>query len=326
MFIMTSNIKIHNFKPVKPFSLKWTRKVDSFSDTASIKLPAIAMLKTNGDTYEKVETGLQLKEGMKVEISAGYDGRNDLRFKGFISRRVFSIPLELECEGYCYQLRNKFDFNCSHASITVKQLLQDLIKGTDIKLSDAIPDIPLQNIRFKNATGIEVLEYLKTKCLLTVYFNFDVLYVGLKMTEVKKHVPFQLGWNTIKDNELKFEPNKPFAKVNIKIEKREKGGHKKRGMTNVKDGSIKTLKIRHITDEASLKAIADQKKSEMLNRGYEGKITSFLFPYVEPGMAAKITDSKYPERTGLYFIESVEGEFGPQGGRQKTGIGVTLNG
>jgi hypothetical protein len=325
-FIMTSNIKLGNFKPVKANAVKWSRKVDNFSDTATIKVPAITMLKVNGDTYEKVETGLQLEEGMKVEIYAGYNGNNDLRFKGFIRRKNYTVPLELECEGYAYQLRKKVDFSASYKSTTVRALLEALIKGTDIKLSDAIPDIPLTNLRFKNAKGTDVLQYLKDKCLLTVYFNYEVLYVGLKMTEVKSKALFQLGWNVIKDNDLKFEKNKELAQVNIKVEKRDKKGHKIHAQADVnKYSSVKTLKIRHITDTNSLKAIADQKRKELLNVGYEGKITAFLKPYVEPGMAAKIIDKKYPDRTGLYFIESVEGDFSTSGGRQKIGIGVTLN-
>lgn len=323
---MTSSIKIGEFKPVKPNSIKWVRKVDNYTDSASVKLPAIAMMKTTGDTYEKVETGLQLKEGMKIEIACGYDSKNKTVFRGFIKRRIFSVPLELECEGYSYQLSKKVGYSTSHKSITVRELLEELCEGTDITLSDQIPDIPLQNIRFKNVIGTDVLQYLKDKCLLTVFFDLDVLYVGLQMTKVKGKANFRLGWNVIKDNDLKFETNKELAKVNIKIEKRENTGHKRKGQTDVKDGSIKTLQVRHIYDEAALKVIADQKRIELVTKGYEGKISCLLIPYVEPGMSAKITDKRYPEREGLYFIESVEGDFGPAGGRQKIGIGVSLNG
>jgi hypothetical protein len=326
MFLMTSDILIDKFKPLKPSSMKWIRKVDNYCDTATVSLPSIAMMKRDGDNYQRIETGLALKEGMKIEIHAGYNGKNVLRFKGFIKRRVFAIPLELQCEGYSYQINLEPSFSCSHQSITVRKLLEDVTAGTDIKLSEKIPDIKLQNIRFKNVKGTDVLKYLKDKCLLTCYFDFDVLYVGLKMGEVKSKVNFRLGWNTIKDNDLKFEDHKDLAQVNIKIEKRDKTGTKKKGQTEVKDGSVKTLQVRHITDEASLKSIADQKRKELIGQGYEGKIGAFLEPYCEPGMSAHITDTKYPERSGLYFIESVEGDFSINGGRQKIGIGVSLNG
>lgn len=321
MFVMTADIRIAGFKPLKGNSLRWRRDVRQFSDTASIRMPGLAMMKRDGDTYSQVDTGLQLKEGMKVEIWAGYNGQNELRFKGFIRRRNFTLPLELECEGYSYQLRKKQGYSAYYAATTVRQILQDVTAGTDIKLSDRIPDIPLKNIYFKNVSGVQVLEYLKEKCLLTVFFDFDVLYCGLEMTDYKKVIPYRLGWNVVKDNDLKFEADRELAQVNIQVEKRDKDGSKKKGKTDLKDGSTKVLKLRHIYDEASLKKIAEEKRQELLYKGYTGAITTFLTPYAEPSMAAKISDSRYPEREGLYFIDSVEGTFDQNGGRQKIGIG-----
>src|SRR5205085_9261865 len=185
MFLMTCDIKIGNFKPFKPNSIKWIRKIDNYSDSATIKVPAICRVKKSGDVYENIQTGLQIKEGMKVEITAGYDDNNKTRFKGFVRRVNFSIPLEIECEGYSYQLRMIKDFSKSYKVTTVLNILKDLVKGTDIKLSNKIPDVPLHKIVFKNVTGTDVLDYLKKQCLLTCYFNYDELYVGLQQTEPK---------------------------------------------------------------------------------------------------------------------------------------------
>jgi hypothetical protein len=324
MFVMTANIIIGPYKPVKPTSVKWSRSIDDYSDTATIQFPAIARLKRDGDQYEIVQTGLQFEEGMTVQVLCGYDGNNSLRFQGFIRRINFSVPIEVECEGYSYQLRKIEGYTKSYSSVTVKQLLSDLVKGTDIKLSDQIPEIPLKNIYFKNVKGTDVLDYLKKKCLLTVYFDFDILYVGLKMTEPKATVKHRLNWNVIKDNDLKFESGKELAKVNIQIEKRTADGTKKKAVSGIKDGSVKVLKIRHIFDEALLKKIADEERNKLLFKGYEGKITGFLIPYAEPGMASKIDDTRYPERTGTYFIEKVEGHFSQSGGRQIIQIGALL--
>jgi hypothetical protein len=324
MFVMTCAIKIANYKPVPPNSVKWVRSIDNYSDTCTIRIPAICRLQTSGDHYEMVPTAQAFKEGDPVEVWAGYDNKNYLRFKGFIRRVNFSIPLELECEGFSYQLRKMEGYTKSYAQTTVKQLLKDLIVGTSIRLSDKIPDIPLKNIYFKNVRGTDVLEYLKDKCLLTLHFNYDELYCGLRMTDIKGTVRHRIGWNVVKDSELKFERNRELAKVNIRVEKRIINGHKKKAVRGVKDGSEKILKIRHLEDEKFLAQIAEQKRQELLFRGYEGNITGFLVPYVEPGMATRIDDLKYPERTGSYFIERVDGEFSSSGGRQKITIGALL--
>jgi hypothetical protein len=320
---MTHEIFIGGFKSLTAHSMKWSKTVDNFSDSATIKLPAICMLKKDGDTYDRVQTGLQFKEGMKAEVFAGYDGQNDRVFKGFVRRINFTIPLEVECEGYSYQLRKKLDFSKSYKATTVKKILGDVIEGTDIVLSDAIPIIPIDKATFINVTAIQVLEWLKEKCLLTVYFNEDVLYCGLQQLEVKETKKFRLGWNVIKDNELKFNDQKEFAEVRIQVGSRKKDGTKEKGFVGKKDGQIKKFKS-IIKDKTSLEKIAEAKRVEILNRGYEGAITGFLKPHVAPGMAALIDDVKYPERTGKYFISGVDGEFGPSGGRQKIKIGNSL--
>lgn len=324
MFRMTADIKFEGYKAVKPSSLTWDRSVDNYSDHATIVIPAMCRMIDQGTRYDHVITGQAIPEGSKVEIHAGYDGKNDLRFKGFVKRINFKVPLEIECEGYAYQLRSRM-FSKSYLNTTVKKILEDITQGTDIKLSAAIPHIPIPKVWFKNYTGLQVLEYLKEKCLLTVYFNLDVLYCGLRATEPKDPVKFRLNWNVISDDSLLFNADKEFATVNIRVEKRGKTGSRKKGAAPVvKPGNVKVKRVALIEDENALAEIAAEEKKKMNNRGYTGKITAFMHPYAEPGMSAEIIDKTYTERNGRYFIESVSGSFGTNGGRQKIGIGFSL--
>lgn len=328
MFIMTAGVKLGPFKPVRPSSLKWKRSIDNYSDSATIKLPAIAKLKTSGEGYKYVDAGLQFSEGMTVELYAGYNGRNDLQFKGFISRINYTVPLEIECEGYSYQLRQKLNIRKSFPKGTkLKTILNYLVEGTDIKLSKAIPDITIEApVTYQNASGTQVLDWIKEKLLQTVHFNYDELYVGIREAELKGDVKFRLGWNVIKDNELKFSPQKQFAEVKIELVQRGKDGAKKRVLHDSKFTNTKMLRLGVPIDEASMKRIAADKKKELVNTGYEGAITCFLWPYAEPGMAAMIDDPRYTERKGKYFIEAVDGSFSTSGGRQKVKIGNVLSG
>lgn len=276
-------------------------------------------------SYSWVPTGLQFNEGTPVEFYAGYDGNNPMRFKGFIKRINFKVPVEIECEGYSYQLRAKM-FSKSYVNTTVRNILEDLIEGTDIKLSEQIPVIPIPKVWFKNYTGIQVLEYFKEKCLLTVYFNYDELYVGLRASELKGTVKHRLNWNVIQDNELMFNADKEFATVNIQIEKRTASGHKVKGDAEVvKPGNVKVKRISLIENAEVLKQIADEEKRKLNNKGYSGRITTFLFPFAEPGMSDDIFDRTYADRKGLYFIEGVSGSIDPRGGgRQRISIGFSL--
>lgn len=326
MFIMTADITIGSFKPFKPHSVSWKRSVDSYSDSALIKIPAIAMLKTTGDTYKQVESGLQFTEGMKVQIDCGYNGKNITRFKGFIRRINFSTPIEIDCEGYSYQLRLKTNFNKSYPSGTkMRTVLTDLVQGTDIKLSPLIPDVTVTSpMPFPNSSGIQVLEWFKERMAQTIYFNYDELYVGLKEIPSRGTAKYKLGWNVVKDNDLKFNDKKEHANVRIQLQSRNKDGSYTKEIYDSKFTDVKVVRVYVKFDDAYMKLMAQDLKSKWVNKGYEGMITTFGVPYVEPGYTAGIQDPRYVQRTGNYFVETVDGDFSPNGFRQKVKIGNSL--
>jgi hypothetical protein len=329
MFIMTSEITVKGFKNViKPTSIKWKRSITDYSDTAIITLPTIAMLKSNGEEdYKQVETGLQFREGMEVLIKCGYDGKNHTRFRGFIRRINPKTPLELECEGYSYQLRKKQNINKSYKpGIKLTDILREVIRGTDIHLSADIPEITFDSpVTFNNKKATEVLDWLRDKMLQTVYFNLNYLYVGLREAQLKPNIILRLGWNVVESNELKFNNDRELADVKISMVQKGKDGKTDAASKSDPDNkNVKQLKLPCRVDKATLKRIEEEQRKKMQNRGYEGAITAFLVPYAEPGMSATIEDKKYPLRTGKYFIEAVEGEFTSTGGRQKVKIASTL--
>jgi hypothetical protein len=324
MFIMTANVTIGPFK-FKPSSLTWKRSIDVYSDQVKIVIPSICNV--SGSTKKvNQQTAQQFSEGMKVTVNAGYDGSNELRFMGFIARINYTVPLELECEGYAYQLRKKLGIKKTFIKNTkLKDILSYLVEGTDIKLSDAIPDVIVESsFKFPGSTGTQALDLIKDNLKLTVYFNYDTMYVGLREIEVKKSVKFRLGWNVIKDNDLKFAVNREFTEVRFELKARKKDGTFRTAVHDSKYSNTKVERIRALFPQWFLDQMAADKKKTLINTGYEGVITAFLIPYVEPGMAAVITDQRYPERNGKYFIEAVEGEFSTSGGRQKIKIGSFL--
>lgn len=324
MFKMTASVSFKGFKPVKPNALTWSRSVENFSDTAQVKLPNKARIVGGVNDGKFVQTGTQFPEGTLVEIYAGYNGENDLQFKGFVRRINFTIPVEIECEGYSYQLRKKLGINKSYKATTIKSILADLIQGTDIKLHPSIPNIPIEKVTFQNASGIQVLEWMKEKCLLTCYFVYDQLYVGGLQLAPSTTAKFRLGWNVVKDNELKFN-EKEFSEVKITVLNRKANGQLS-GKSSAPHGivsGVKKLKTL-ITDSKTQSDIAERERGFIKNRGYEGTITAFLKPFVVPNMAVQIEDLKYKSRTGKYFVTGVDGSFSKSGGRQKIKIGNTL--
>lgn len=325
-FYLTSNITIGNYKNIKPNKVSWKTDVGNFTDSCTITLPRIThMINENPDKTLDLEGRkiYQFKEGDRVSVDLGYNNKNEKRFEGFIRRVKMGIPVELECEGYASQLYDVI-FNKTYANVNVKQLLKDLTVGTDIKLSDEIPEIPLKNVRFKNATGIQVLEYLKKEISLAVYFSFDELFVGTMFGKVQKRIKVKIGWNTVKDDD--FQKRKVDKNIKIVVREKNAKGEVKRTKSDLqKYDNEKDLKIKADIPANFLKEIVNRLQTQEDYKGYEGNLQLFLVPYANKGMVVELDGGMYPEKTGDYFIQSVNGEFGMSGGRQTVQLGFIMN-
>lgn len=325
-FYLTSDITIGNYKNIKPNKVVWKTDVGSFVDTCTITLPRRThLINENPDKTLDLDGRkiYQFKEGDKVEVVLGYNKKNEKRFSGFVRLVKMGIPVQLECEGYASQLYDVV-FNKTYANVTVKQLLKDLTLGTDIKLSNEIPAIPLKNLRFKNATGIQVLEYLKKEISLAVYFNFDELFVGTTFGKVQKRINVKIGWNTVKDDD--FQKRKVDKNIKIVVREKNAKGEVKRTKSDVqKYGNEKDVKIKADIPANFLKEIVNRLQTQENYKGYEGNLQLFLVPYANKGMVVQLDGGMYPEKTGDYFIQSVQGEFGMSGGRQTVQLGFIMN-
>jgi len=330
MFLMTSTITIGDYTNIKPNAVKWKCSVSNFIDTCSIAIPLKTYLRNSDTTVseypdkstEQKVTDLVnsnktvFKEGDKVDVMLGYNGENTTRFMGFVKRINYTKPLSIECEGYSYQL-NKKVFTKTYTSTTVRDILSDLIAGTDIELSDAIPIIPLKNVVFKNCPGLKVLEWFQKECLLAVYFDFNSLYVGASKFGIKKPTQkIQIGWNTADDSELKKDTTESQVIIHV-VEKASTGKVKRTKSDQRKYSTTKEIKVRAGMPDAVIKEIANELQKLENFSGYKGEVNCFLEPHIDNGYVVEIIDTRFPDRNGSYFVESVDGSFDSSGGRQK---------
>jgi hypothetical protein len=322
---MTSKIVIGKYL-VKPSSVKWRRSVTSYINTCTIVLPKITYIKNNiasptdDRTVPATGTTFVFNEGDAVSVKLGYNERNTLRFKGFIKTINITDKLELECEGFNYQL--PAEFSASYGKTTLKQILTDLTAGTSIKISDKMPDVSVANVRFKNAHGKQVLDWIQKELHLTVFFDFDTIFAGTRygLKNEEKPVKIKIRWNTVSDKNFK----KRTATENIQIQlvdKNSAGEVKKIKSDEKKYSQTKEVKIKSGLDDEILRKIANDMQAKENYNGYEGALVLFLEPAVNPSDVVQVIDDKFPERAGLFFTETVEGSFGSSGGRQT----VTLN-
>jgi hypothetical protein len=351
MFVLNSDITIGAYR-LKPYQVQVQRSMMSYRDRATVKLPATARLTQAGQKVTQIETARQFKQGDRVVIRLGYNGSLKNEFEGFVSRVNFSQPVEVECEGYSYQLRKKTNYEKkTFKKAQLKEILAFLVKDTDIQLATNIPPFEVEKFVVDGSCGTEYLEILKKKSEDTLLFFFKgrILFAGmmylqaadptLKSIAPDVTVKYRLGWNVIKDNDLKLrDPQNENVTVNFIGEKKDGtrvttviNGHK-RTKDNISrttaiagtTGETKVFKTHDVNDKESLQLMGNAKQETLSYKGYEGKITAFLQPYCEPNCVAEIEDRKFPERSGKYLVVSVEVNYGMSGARRSVEIGKKI--
>ncbi|WPQ62216.1 hypothetical protein SIO70_28050 [Chitinophaga sancti] len=345
MFILKCEIKIGSYTFYSVKEVKVKRSLHSYVDTATITIPASAVLRYTGKlpTKSVVNSADQFAEGDKVEIWLGYDDANKLEFEGFVKRINAATPCVIECEGYSWQLQQKGVLD-SNKNIALKKLLTRITSGTDIVLSTEIPELNLNQAYFSGMTGTDILDWLKKNLYLNVYFEGKLLYAGfdfIKTPKTGKYVrgrkagdaltyevmndiaDYQIGYTVIKDDELKFRKASD-AHVLVKAIYMDKKNKPITAEAGDKNGAETTIHVSHFEDQDALKKAAENKLRTLKYDGYEGKLVAFLQPYTFPGCKAAISDTKFPARNGTYRIESTEVTFGPSGGRRLAEIGLKM--
>ena len=320
MFVLCCEIKIGSitFKSVHDVQIK--RSIYNLGATATVKVPVTAVLKQTGEPPTYIETAEAVKVGDPVQIRLGYDGQMNTEFIGYVKRLNYKVPLEIECEDEYYKTRS---VNCvfSKKETSLKQCLSTILPG--IKLGSCI-DLTLKNLVINNKPGNWVLGYLKKEYGLTVFFDINgKLYVGKAHDVQGEKVKYQLRYNVIKDDDLKFQLAAD-VKLKVKAICYYKDGTKIEGELGEEGGENKTLYYYDVKDAKELKMLAQEELKRYLFDGYRGKIETFLFPFALPGMVAELDDPVYQERSGNYYIESVDVSFGTGGARRKVEIGIKV--
>lgn len=294
------------------------------NSSALIKLPMSARLVySNADKQESVQTAKQFNRGDKIKIQLGYG--SDLRdeFEGFIYRINYKRPLEIECEGYEYLLRSPIETK-TWKKTTLKEVLTYIIAGTEIDLNKDIPEMEFDKyIIPANINRLEALQVLKESYGITIFFQKNELYAGLAYAINNGTVKYEIGTNTIKDDNLKYR-NADDVRLKIKAVWIKPDNTKVEAEVGDPEGSQRTLFFYNLSNLEELKTRAQEEIVKYKYSGYEGKITTFLQPFAKPGMKAELSDPQYDERKGTYYISKVKVSAGRNGGRRTIEITIKL--
>ncbi|AUS06484.1 late control protein [Pseudotamlana carrageenivorans] len=322
MFVLDAHIKIGNYVFTSIHDVEITKSVDELGDTCVIQLPTRFKVKQNNQEQYTEEA---IKIGDAVEVVLGYSGKySGIEFKGFVRKIKPTIPLQIECEDSIWLLRRKNITKAWNAGTSVKGVLQEVVKNTEVVLSDNLPDIPLDKYIIRNANGAQVLQALKKDMSLTVFINDNnKLYVGLQQLDNPGNaVVYDLNYNLVENN-LEYT-TKDERRIKVRYTYIGKNNERKEVEVGDADGELRTFHTSVISDETKLKEIATAEIDRLKYDGFDGNVKSFLMPFATRGMTAIIIDKEHPNRAGNYFIKKVVTTFGLHGARRTITLGTRL--
>lgn len=322
MYVLKSEITIGDFTFLSVHDVEITKSVEDLTDTAVIKLPAKFKVRQNG---EEKYTEEAIKVGDEVTIKLGYENEYEgVEFTGFVASIGSKIPLEIKCEDAMWLLRRKNINKAFNQKTTLKAILQEVVSGTKVELSDKIPQYSVDKWICQNVNGAKALQDIKENLSMSAYLDDNgKLYVGLEqLNNIGQEVIYDLNYNLVENNlEYKSADEK---RLKVKYTYIDKKNHRKSVEVGDDDGELRTFHTTTVSDEKQMKESAIAELKNLKYDGFEGSVKSFLIPFSTRGMAAVIKDSEHKNREGKYFIKKVITTFGMDGARREVSISNKL--
>ena len=279
----------------------------SLTDTAEITIPRKVK------DFDRMNVSEWFREGDPIEIWLGYDGNLSLEFQGYINKVPAGIPLVISCEDEMYQLKRS-TVSVSKENCSLKELLQAVAPGYVIVCDESKV---MGKVRYSNMPASKILEDL-TKSGINCWFEGKELHAfGASKSDAD---PVEILLEKTAGESIKqkaIEATMVVISLLRKVGKKLKVefGDKGAGKRITRELSGITLTKTEMLNEAK------QIYNEAKQPGLDGDITLFGIPRVQHGMRVKLRSVLYPEKDGLYYIDSVTKTFSEEGYRQQCKLG-----
>lgn len=318
MLAMEHNITVGAWRLAMIDSVKVNKSVETLSDTAVIVLPG---------TY--INAGINVEDkifvGDEVEIRLGYDGDIKTEFKGYLkSIQTDDGGITLECEDALYMWRQPLD-DIQLANVSLKTVLQKVCTAVNALTGNSYTvmcdyEFNYEKFTFYKANAIDVLKQVQEETRANIYFDGSVLHIHAPYSQIVNAEPviYDFAVN-VEKSELKYV-KAADKNTCVEVTYYTPDGEKK----NINVGSPKGTKIQRtisVNDGASAKKVAESEYSLWCYDGYEGSLTGWLVPFVEPAYKVTVRDSEYPQKTGTYYVIATEVSFSSSGGVRKVTLG-----
>ncbi|MCW3088934.1 MAG: hypothetical protein JWP81_3 [Ferruginibacter sp.] len=295
------------------------KSVDLLADTCTITLPGYAHNEVS--KIDKVRVEEKIKRGDKVIVMLGYDGKLLKEFEGYLLNiNTDDGNMTLNCEDDLFLLRKPVA-NKQFKNSSVKAIAQYIVDQTGtMKLTiNCTLTVDYDKFVISMATAYDVLKKLQEETSANIYLLNGTLHIHPPYIKIFGLVRYSFQRN-IEQSSLKYK-TKEDRKVQIVIEGVGRDG-KKIEITSGTTGGDRITKKASGQSLSAMKALADAEYLKNVFDGYEGDITTWLIPYVEPAYSAEVNDEDFKEKNGRYYVKSVTTTFDSSGAARKVQLGI----
>ena len=315
MFDITWEITVGKYKLMMLGSATIARSVEQLSDTAVLVLP--------GSCFNKaIEIEESIKRGDQVTIKAGYDGKNETEFSGFLEAIATDDgSITLKCEDGIFNFRKPVK-DKEFVKPDVKELLNYIASEIGGYTISCDYSFTYDKYVVRGNTGYDILKKIQEETKANIYLKENVLHVHPQYKEIFGTAKYSFQENIEKsDLEYRIAEDRPYE---VTVEGKGADGKVIRVTAGNKGGDSETIKRDGVSDIGSLTALAEEVAKRKSYTGYSGSFTGWLIPWCDAGFKVSLKDEDYEFKNGDYYVLSVETKISKSGGERTVKIGMKI--
>lgn len=317
MYTMAYDIQVGGFRLGMLDKVEIHRSVELLADTATVTLPA-------SEYNAALEVENRLRRGDRVSISIGYrEAGLREEFSGWLQRvGTDGGNITLECEDDLFLFRVALP-DAEYKNIGLQELLDKVVEGVGGGYAvDCSYTWRYAKFVVHTATGYDVLRKVQEESGADIYLKDGVLHVHPPATLAGEDVLYDFSLN-VEGCDLTYRKAED-RKVRVTVKALLPDGKVKELEVGATGGD--SIEVRSAaSDDASMRERGEAELRRRSFDGYDGSITAWLLPYVEPGYAAELHDREYEYKDGRYFVNAVTTEFSKEGGKRTVELGFRLS-
>lgn len=316
MFTMRYDIQVGQYKVGMLERVEINRSVESLADKAVITLPA-------SEYNAALDVESKIKRGDKVVIKLGYEETGIIEeFTGWVQRvGTDNGAVTIECEDDLFKFRVGLK-NQQKTDITLAELLKLVVDGVGGGYKvDSSYSWKYDKFTINSATGYDVLKKVQEESGADIYIQDKVLHVHAPGQNIGQERIYDFARNVQSCN-LQYK-RADERKVQVVVKAVLPDGKVKERHYGPTGGDKVEVKCA-TSDDESMKLRGESERKRFTFDGYEGNITTWLVPYVQPSDTANLYDEEYKFKNGRYFVRAVKTEFSSSGGARQIELGYRL--